>query len=57
MLHTGREPNGICLIAPSDVAWKSDLETLRRLGQGLPAATSLEFVAAKYLINDPRMHR
>jgi nucleoside-diphosphate kinase len=49
------EPNSICLLAPGDIAWKTDLETLRQLIQGLPAANSLEYVAAKYLINDGRM--
>jgi nucleoside-diphosphate kinase len=54
-LFTTHEPSSICLIAPGDVAWKSDLETLRQLSQGIPSASSLEYVAAKYLINDYRM--
>ncbi len=54
-LCTAHEPGSICLLAPGDFAWKSDLETLRRLSQGIPAASSLEFVAAKYLINDSRL--
>jgi nucleoside-diphosphate kinase len=45
------EPDSICLIAPSDVAWQSDLKTLRLLYQGSPAPCSLESVVAKYLIN------
>jgi nucleoside-diphosphate kinase len=56
-LFTTHEPGSICLLTPGDVAWKSDLETLRRLSQGIPAASSLEFVAAKYLINDYRLER
>lgn len=53
-LYTTYEPGSICLLAPGDVAWKSDLETLRLLRQGLPAPNSLGTVAAKYLINELR---
>ncbi len=41
------EPDSICLLAPGDVAWKSDLAILRQQGPG-----TLESVAAKYLINE-----
>jgi nucleoside-diphosphate kinase len=54
-LHKGHEPDSICLLAPGDIAWKSDLEILRQTGQGVAAAASLESVAAKYVINDHRM--
>jgi nucleoside-diphosphate kinase len=54
-LYTRHEPDSICLLTPGDIAWKSDLETLRRISQGIPAENSLEYVAAKYLINDNRM--
>jgi len=50
-LYMKHEPGSVCLIAPSDVVWKSDFDTLRSLKQGLPAASSLAAVAAKYLIN------
>jgi nucleoside-diphosphate kinase len=50
-LYTTYEPDSICLIAPGNVAWKSDMDTLRLLSQGLPAPDSLEAVVAKYLIN------
>jgi nucleoside-diphosphate kinase len=50
-LYTTYEPESICLIAPGDVAWKSDMDTLRLLSQGLPAPVSLDAVIAKYLIN------
>lgn len=50
-LYMTYEPDSICLVAPGDVAWQSDLETLRLLHQGLPAPCSLESVIAKYLIN------
>jgi nucleoside-diphosphate kinase len=50
-LYTVYEPGSICLLAPGDVAWASDLETLRLLYRGLPADCHVETVAAKYLIN------
>jgi nucleoside-diphosphate kinase len=50
-IYMTHEPDSICLIAPGDVAWQSDLDTLRLLHQGLPAPCSLESVVAKYLIN------
>lgn len=54
-LLTKQEPGSICLLAPGDIAWKSDIDTLRQPKQGLPATASLNSVAAKYLINDDRM--
>jgi nucleoside-diphosphate kinase len=53
-LYTAYEPGSVCLLAPSDVAWKSDLEALRSLNRGSAASCSLETVAAKYLINEQR---
>jgi len=50
-LYMTHEPDSVCLIAPGDVVWKSDLDALRLLQQGLPAPCSFEAVAAKYLIN------
>jgi nucleoside-diphosphate kinase len=50
-LYVTYEPDSICLIAPGDVAWQSDLDILRLLCQGLPAPCSLESVIAKYFIN------
>jgi len=50
-LSLTQEPGSICLLAPGDIAWESDMVTLRLLEQGLPAAGSLGAVAAKYLIN------
>lgn len=46
------EPGGVCLLAPGDSAWQSDLEALRLLSRGEPALCSAETVAAKYLINE-----
>jgi len=45
------EPNSLCLIAPGDVVWKSDLEVLRQLKQDIAPDYSFQAVAAKYLIN------
>jgi nucleoside-diphosphate kinase len=53
-LYTTYEPGSVCLLAPSDIVWKSDLEALRQLYRGLPADCSLGAVAAKYLINEKR---
>jgi nucleoside-diphosphate kinase len=50
-LLTGHEPGSVSLLAPGDIVWKSDLETLRMLYQGKPAPFTLAAVAAKYLIN------
>lgn len=41
-----------CLLAPGDTAWASDMEALRLISRGLPAACTLRCVAAKYLINE-----
>lgn len=45
---------GVCLLAPGDIAWTSDLEALRLLAAGQPAPCTLGTVAAKYLINEQR---
>lgn len=50
-LSLSHESGSICLLAPGDIVWRSDLEALRMLKQGLQAPCSLETVAAKYLIN------
>lgn len=46
------ERGSICFLAPGEVIWKSDLDTLRLLSQGDPALQTLESVVAKYLINE-----
>ena len=46
------EHGSACLLAPGKIAWKSDLDALRQLYQGLPALCSLQSVAAKYLVNE-----
>jgi len=53
-LYKSHEPDSLCLVAPSDVVWKSDLEALQLLSRGQPAPCTLAAVAAKYLINDAR---
>ncbi len=53
-LYTASKPGRMCFLVPGNVAWKSDLEALRLLQQGLPAPCSLEAVVAKYLINEKR---
>ena len=45
------EPGSVCLFAPGDVVWRSDLELLRLRSQNAPAAPNLDAVTAKYLIN------
>jgi nucleoside-diphosphate kinase len=50
-LFMGHEPGSVSLLAPGDIAWKTDLETLRMLYQGMSVPFTLEAVAAKYLIN------
>ncbi|MBD3391380.1 MAG: hypothetical protein GF418_04970 [Chitinivibrionales bacterium] len=53
-LGTSFAPGSICVLAPGDVGWQSDLNTLRLLSRGIPAPVSLEAVIAKYMINDQR---
>jgi nucleoside-diphosphate kinase len=50
-LYMTHEPGSACLLAPGDIVWKSDLETIRMLYRKASAPFSLESVAAKYLIN------
>jgi nucleoside-diphosphate kinase len=52
-LYKTYKPGSICLLAPGDVAWQSDLDALELLYQGKPSGEcSVEAVAAKYLINE-----
>ncbi len=44
-------PGSICLFAPGDLVWKTDIEALRQGCKGLPSDVSIPTVAAKYLIN------
>jgi len=51
-LLTEHKPGSVCLLAPGDGAWASDLEALQRIYRGQTAACTLETVVAKYLINE-----
>jgi len=51
-LHLTHKPGGVCLLAPGDIVWKSDLDALHLLREGSQAACSIGAVAAKYLINE-----
>ncbi len=51
-LSIQHEAGSICFLAPGNIGWKSDLETLRLRSNGLAAPCSLEAVVAKYLINE-----
>lgn len=53
-LYDTFEPGCVCLLAPGDIAWASDLEVLRLARAGQPAPYSVGAVAAKYLINEER---
>jgi nucleoside-diphosphate kinase len=53
-LSTVYDQGSVCLLAPGDIVWKSDLDALRALAVGQSSSVSLRSVAAKYLINDER---
>ncbi len=53
-LSAAFEPGAVCLLAPGDIAWTSDLEALRLLAAGQPSPCTVGAVAAKYLINEER---
>ena len=50
-LFKSYEPGSVCLLAPGDVAWESDLQSLQLIYQGLPAPCSLRSIVAKHLVN------
>jgi nucleoside-diphosphate kinase len=50
-LLTSYTDGSICLLAPGDLAWKSDLDALTALVSGKPSAISLDTIAAKYIAN------
>jgi nucleoside-diphosphate kinase len=51
-LFTAYEAGSVCLFAPGDIVWATDLDALHALISGKPAAVTLQAVAAKYLINE-----
>jgi nucleoside-diphosphate kinase len=50
-LYNTYEPDSVCLFAPGDIVWRSDLEILRLWNRNAPDAPNLGLVTAKYLIN------
>lgn len=44
------EPGSVCVMAPGEVAWESDLDSLRLLIKGEDAPVPLNSVVAKYLL-------
>ena len=50
-LLLSHEPGSILVVAPGDIVWESDLAALHEISAGRPAQSSLETVAAKYLVN------
>ncbi|MEJ2696789.1 MAG: nucleoside-diphosphate kinase [Candidatus Sulfobium sp.] len=50
-LYMKHQPGSVCLLAPGDIVWRSDLEGLRMIREGKKGPVALETVAAKYLIN------
>ena len=46
------EAGRVCVLAPGDLAWKSDLEALTKLLRGEPAKITVDAVVAKYMINE-----
>jgi nucleoside-diphosphate kinase len=51
-LYKKYEPGTICLLAPGDTVWASDLEALERISEDKESAVSVHSVAVKYLINE-----
>jgi hypothetical protein len=46
------ERGSVCVVAPGDVMWESDLQALRLIHQGNEAPCGLRAVVAKYLLNE-----
>lgn len=51
-LLTEYAPGSICLLAPGDVAWESDWQSLQAVCAGQPPSTPLRSIVAKYLSNE-----
>jgi len=50
-LFTSYEPDSVCVFAPGDAVWESDLDVLQSIYQGSTTHRSLQSVVAKYLTN------
>jgi nucleoside-diphosphate kinase len=55
-LTVNYEEGAICILAPGNVAWQSDLDALQTIAGGQVATVTLEAVIAKYLINEYKEH-
>ena len=51
-IMTNYEPGSICICAPGDQVWETDLQVLKAIVNNEKPIYSLESVVAKYLIND-----
>ncbi len=51
-LSRRHDGGSICILAPGDIAWKSDLEALQILAQGGSSPVPLNTIVAKYLTNE-----
>ncbi len=50
-------PESICILAPGDVAWESDLDVMEKLEHNKKPPYPLETVVAKYQVNEARGFR
>ena len=50
-LYDTHAADSVCIVAPGDIAWTSDLEALLKLTKGEKASVPAESVVAKYLVN------
>jgi nucleoside-diphosphate kinase len=48
-LYTEHVPSSVCVLAPGEFAWQSDLDALRFIQKGRTASCTLEAIVAKYL--------
>jgi len=56
-LFAQHEPGSVCVLAPGDVMWESDLKALELISAGKPGPCPLQAVVAKYLTNEtPESH-
>ncbi|MBN1761287.1 MAG: nucleoside-diphosphate kinase [Chitinispirillaceae bacterium] len=46
----------ICILAPGNVAWRTDIDALQTMAAGKSSPLTLETVIAKYLINEYKEH-
>ena len=53
-LTTSYTSGAICILAPGNVAWLSDVDALQLIAAGKPSPVTLEAVIAKYLINEDK---